>query len=272
MDRKYSIFHPIIMAFYSPSLYRDVAYRWTGIAASYLLLLLFITWLPTIIIFNYYLNVFSKTELPQYLQQIPAVKIYNGELSIDKPVPYSIKSPRSGKTIAVIDTSGKITSLEQANANVLVTKTQIFSREDNQTKIYDLAKVKDFSFDRNDVGNLFHKSGLWLFFFIFPLAVIVSFIYRILQALIYGAIGILFSKMLHVNLIFQQCMRLAIIAMTPAIIISLLLDLLGIHFRFQFVLYFLISMIYLYFAIASSKVEPGPVVVDHEPPPNPRVE
>jgi hypothetical protein len=38
--RRYSIFHPLVLAFYSKPLYQDVGRRWKGTGLGYLLLLL----------------------------------------------------------------------------------------------------------------------------------------------------------------------------------------------------------------------------------------
>lgn len=250
----FTIFHPLVMAFYSKALYQDVARHWKGIGALYLLMLLVITWLPMIFIGNLGVKAFIDHELPPYVAQVPIVTINNGELTVDKPVPYHIRDVETGKTVVLVDTSGKTQNLQQTSALVLVTKHEVMIRNTakNQIRQYEFQQGIDFSFDKADVASWLQVVGKWLLIILFPLIIAVSYAYRIVQALIYGAIGLFFSAILKAKLSFQQSMRLAIIAVTPAVMLSTLFDFLGIGFPFMYVSYFALTLVYLFFAVYSN--------------------
>lgn len=252
--KKYRIFHPLAYAFFSPSLYRDVAQRWTGIAAGYLLMLLAICWIPVFITWTIALNQFSAMHSPEFLKTIPSVSIVNGVVNVDKPQPYIVSNPKTGERLAVTDTTGTITTLEQAQAPILLTQDKLIVRKsDNQSSVYNLSNVENMGFTALQVKQLIDKSMLWLVFIVIPFALVFSFIYRILQALVYAACGMLFSILFKVELTYQQCMRLAIIAVTPAVVVGTICDVLHLSFANQYLTYFLITMAYLMFAVISNQ-------------------
>ncbi len=61
--RKYTIFHPYVMSFFSKDLYRDVGQNWRGIGAFYLLVLLIISWVFVTILIDRQINLFIHCRL-----------------------------------------------------------------------------------------------------------------------------------------------------------------------------------------------------------------
>ena len=45
--KRYSIFHPLVLSFFSKSLYRDVGKNWRGTGLLYLLLIIALLWIPS---------------------------------------------------------------------------------------------------------------------------------------------------------------------------------------------------------------------------------
>jgi hypothetical protein len=78
--------------------------------------------------------------------------------------------------------------------------------------IYDLSGIDGLSFDRARVENWMATAKRWFIPVGYPLAVIFSFAFRAIQMLIYALVGLLFARMLQVNLEYQALMRLAAIA------------------------------------------------------------
>lgn len=241
------------MAFFSKSLYKDVGQNWKGVAALYLLLLLAITWLPGTFQIKQGIDNFVDKEAPKILKQIPEITIKDGKASIDKPVPYVIRDPDTGKPIIIIDTSGKVTSIADSPAHVLMTGTEVmYKKNKDEIRTYSFEKVKDMTFGQAQIKNLLSHAK-WVILLLYPMLLLASFCYRIIQALIYGAIGVIFSKIAGAELTFQQTMRIAIVAITPAVLLSTVLDYQGIHYPYQFTSYFIISMVYLFFGVSSNK-------------------
>lgn len=252
--RQFSIFHPLVYSFFSRSLYKDVGKNWQGVAAGYLLLLLILVWIPALFFFKFHLDAQTAGASTDFLKQIPDIRIQQGVVSVDKPMPYRITNPKDGKTIVVIDTTGQVTSLEQADAHMLLTKDKLIVKKSaNEARVFNLSNVKDVKIDALRVKQFIARMTQWIIYIFFPVLVIVTFIYRILQALLYGAFGMVAAKVLKVNIIFQQSMRLAVIAMTPAIIISTILFMLGYSFAYEYAMYFVMSMSYLIFGIQANK-------------------
>lgn len=252
--RQYSSFQALYQAFFSKSLYKDVGQNWQGVAAGYLLLLLIVVWIPALFFFKFHFDSQTAHSSRDFLKQIPSIRILDGVVSVDKPMPYRITHPKSGKAIAVIDTTGQITSLEQAAAPILVTKDKLMVQKSGQeTQIFNLSNVKDVKIDALKVKQFMARMTQWIIYIFFPVLVIITFIYRILQALLFGAVGMLIAKILQVNIFFQQSMRLAVVAMTPAIMLSTLLFIFGISFAYEYFIYFVISLSYLIFGISANK-------------------
>lgn len=255
--KKYNIIQPWLLAFFSKDLYRDVAKNWHGIGALYLLLLLIVTWIPLMYLFFVSLSEFVDTSSPQWVEQIPAVTINQGVVSIDKPSPYYIKDPKSGNPVIIIDTSGHYTTLTGTTAGILVMKDKIIMKKNEQeTRIYELNKTDNYSFNKDTATKFLTQLKKWAPLFIYPLLVLTTFIYRLLQALIYAWIGLLFAHFMKVSLHYKELLRLTMIAITPTIIVGTILTFLQITFPYQGLFYFLLAMLYLVFAIHANKEEP----------------
>src|SRR4030095_1761852 len=102
--RRYSIFHPLVLSFFSKSLYRDVAKNWRGTGLLYLLLILALLWIPSIIKGHLGFTSWGDNDAKGLTQQIPATTITNGHASTNVAQPYFIKDPKTGETLALIDT------------------------------------------------------------------------------------------------------------------------------------------------------------------------
>lgn len=252
--KKYSIFHPYIMSFFSKSLYRDVGQKWHGIGAFYLLVLLLVCWIPVMVMIDRNIDGFISEQAPQLVNQVPTVTIKDGKLSIDKPVPYIIRDKDSKQPVVIIDTSGQYKSLEDIDTPMLVTSTQIFMRKNtSEVREYEVSKIPDLTFGKPQVNYLLGKIATWGAIFLFPFVLIATFIYRIIQALLYGAIGMLFSAMTSAKITYQQSLRLSIIAMTPAIILATIFNILHIGYPYELLSYFILTMIYLFFGVKANK-------------------
>lgn len=248
--RQYTIFHAPVMSFFSRNFYRDVGLNWNGTGLAYLLLLLTICSVPYIVKIHLEVNNFIKSNAPAIIYQIPSIKIIKGEASTAETETYQIISPDNKKVIAIIDTTGQTTSLEGTDAKVLLTKTDlIYKHSDVETRTFNLKSVDNFSIDLK-------KIVIWLGMFdnyfaiaLFPFMVMGLFMYRALQLLIYGVIGILFAKLCKADITYKTLFRLSVMAVTPAIIVDTIFQAAGITFPMYGLVFFLIAMIYLFVAV-----------------------
>ncbi len=257
--RQYGVFHPLLLSFFSKSLYRDVAKNWKGVAFSYLLLLLGLTWVPVMMHFHNNLSDGISREAPRIVNQIPKITITKGEVSVDVPVPYYIIDPKSGEQIVAIDTSGQITSLDQTKAVVLLTKKNLIMRQQHrgETRIFDLSAIQSLTLDRDSVMGWVQAFKKWFPLIAYPFAVAGSFVYRIIQVLIYALIGMLFASILKTTLDYAALVRLSVIAITPVVLLNTLRRLLDVHVPLTWLISFAIAMVYLFMAVkANSGTEP----------------
>ncbi len=115
--------------------------------------------------------------------------------------------------------------------------------------MYDLSTVKDFKLDKALVYKILDMFDKFFAVAFYPIAVLSSFIYRIIQALIYALIGILIARYMKVELDYQALVRLAVISITPVIILSTILSVTGVKVPLMGTICFVIAMAYMCFGI-----------------------
>ncbi len=255
--RKYSVLQPFALSFYSKELYRDVAQHWRGTGFAYLFLLLAITWLPITFKVRSGFVDWLNENAPAFLLQVPSITIHNGRVSTDVDTPYVITG-NDGKPIAIIDLTGEYRDLDDTEAILLLTEDKLLAKQQNrnETRMYDLSQVRSFSLNRQD----FEAWAIWCrrwFGVLFYLIVLPSeYIYRILQSLLYAAIGLAFSKSLKVSLAYSAVLRMAVIALTPVILIQTVLSYIGINVPGLALLSLALALGYLYFGIKANAEPP----------------
>jgi len=247
--KRYSFFHAFVLSFFSKSFYQDVGQQWRGTGLAFLLVALVLVWIPTTIKVHWGLSNFLAKDAPKLTSQIPAITISNGKVSTDVPTPYFINEPDSGSPLIIIDTTGKYENLDNTSAKMLLTKTKIISRDNFQTKVYDLSAVQSFYVDRPRVEGWLSLGGRWFALVLYPLAVIFSFIFRGIQILIYALVGLLFTKLLNVNLSYQTLMRLAAVSLTPILVLDLFLEFVPLRIPLWWLLGICIALAYLFLAV-----------------------
>ena len=93
--KRYSIFHPLVLSFFSKSLYRDVAKHWRGTGLLYLFIILALIWIPSIIKGQLATSAWVDGDSKEITKQIPAITISKGQVSTDVTTPYFIKDPKT---------------------------------------------------------------------------------------------------------------------------------------------------------------------------------
>lgn len=251
---RYNIFQAIFMSFYSRDLYKDVGQNWGGKSFLYLFVLLALSWIGDTIYIQSALNrVYAKSS-DQYVTQIPVITIKQGKVSTPEKKPYLIREPGVNKPFIIIDTSGKYNDITESDADILVTETKIYDKQDeNQTRIHQIPST--FSAVINPVTiNGYVKQGInfaWIFIYSFLL--ICSFVYRIFQCMIYAILGKLFSVISKSNVNYGSILQITMVAITPVIVLSTILGLFMFHFPHEYLTYFVISMLYMVYGIRANK-------------------
>jgi hypothetical protein len=251
--KQYSIIHVPVLSFFSPSLYHDVCARWKGTGFAYLLLLLAVCWIPPILKMHAGLANFIDTEAPKMVAQIPKITFVNGEASIEGEQPYTIRDPKTGQAIIVFDTTGSITSLKDTDAFGLVTKTEAtFKKNAVETRSFTFKEIKAFTLDRDMITGWLAMVKQYVAPVAYPFALLGSFVSRVVQLLIYAALGLILAAWCKTRRTYTELIRLSVIAVTPCIIIKTVLGIAQISIPVPGLLYFLAAMGYLLFGIKSA--------------------
>jgi hypothetical protein len=259
--KRYSIIHVPALSFFSKALYRDVCFHWKGAGFSYLLLLLAVCWIAPILKMQVALTHFVDKVAPKIVSQVPTISIVNGKASIKEPQPYSIVDPETGKTLVVIDTTGAISSVEGMEAIGLVTATQaIFKKSKIETRSFSFGDIEEFTLDKDKIRSWLSAAEKFTAAVLYPLAVFGSFIARIIQLLIYAAIGLLFASWCKSKRTYGELLRLSVVAVTPCIIVKTILGVGGIQIPFAGLWYFLGAMGFLFFGIKAASQEESPTM------------
>jgi len=251
--RRYHVHHPLYMSFYSKSLYRDAARNWKGFAYAYLLFILTLATLASTFQIQHRLSEFVQRSSETIVRQIPAVSIVDGEVSVDCPQPCVIVDPDSGKALAILDTTGQVTGLQDTEAAMLLTANElIYRKSDRETRILDLSGVENLQVDHQTVQGWLEFIHQWLAVIIAPFMLIGSFFYRLIQVLIYALIAWVMAKIVRIELPFHAMISIAAVAITPALLFVHGIDLLGLVPPQTKFISFLITTGFLYFAVRAN--------------------
>ena len=246
------------MSFFSKSLYRDVARNWRGLCFTYLVSLLALCSIPVVMKVQKEFSDFLNREAPQYIKQIPTITISKGKVSIDKPEPFFIRDEKTGAVWAIIDTTGSINSLSDPKTLLLLTRTALIVRKnDKETRTFDLSGFDNLLMDKSAIYGFLDTLDDWIAVLIYPFVVIFSFFYHAVEALIFALIGSLFARTLRASLDYRTLVRLANVAITPAIIGEGIFALLNVWVAYWTLLSLFISLGYIFYAVKANADSTG---------------
>jgi maltodextrin utilization protein YvdJ len=263
MKSRYRIWHLPVLSFYSQRLYRDIATRWKGTNLGFLFLLLTLCLIPTAHHIGRAVTVQIDALSDVYLMQIPDMRIVKGRLSVDAPQPYSIIE--ENRTVLLIDTTGKINTIDEADAEALLTTTHLHIKQNgSQTTSIELSSIEELEINQQIVAEWLLTLKKLIAPFYYAMGLFVSYILLVLSALLCGAIALLFGSIQQRKLNYAAGIRLAVTAFTPPLIISTALKSFGLSI--PAVLYILLTLTYLYMAVgAAKKTQSSELYLDEEP-------
>ena len=274
--KRFSIFHPLYMSFYSSELYQDVGRKWKGVGLGYLFVAMALLQLPMAAKIHVSFSKWVATGAGEVVDKIPRIDIRNGEVSTNVETPYYIPQPtdpanRIGKNseyLAVIDLTGKYRSLEDVNSDLLLTKRSLIMRNrPAETRTYDLSGVQEFWVDSGRIHGWLESSRYFVAPVFYGLVLVFSFFYRAVQVALYAAVGILFARSMNAALEYPALMRLAAVAVTPAMILNEVVSLAQASIPMWSLICLGIAMGYLYFGVKVSAGAAPAVAIPPAPTP-----
>ncbi|MBA2710403.1 MAG: DUF1189 family protein [Tatlockia sp.] len=270
----YRYWQAIYHSFFNPRLYVDVAKRWKGLGLIYLLLIIFIFSIPFALKFTAEFNQILNEKMIQPIMNLPTFYVQNGQVSLDKPMPYFVKN-KKGQVVSIVDTTGVITTIDDKypEQTILVTKDKLLLRTFKldipllpDTNTAQESKILTYPFDKQSntvfsgeewvktskINNLKYFVGIMIYL-IFALVAFGCFLVFILAlALMAQFIAKLFFK---ISLSYKQSCRLLIVSMTPFMLLFwLMLAFRYISTTYNFFLP-LTTFIYFCFAVLAVKRE-----------------
>ncbi len=187
--RRYSILHPLWMAFYSGDIYDDVARNWRIQPFLYLIILLAIGWLPQCTQIQNAVGDWITQEAPLIIDQIPVITISEGELSTSVNTPVLVHD-QTGQVFLIIDDTGEYTSLDGTDASLLLTKTDIHIRDaTSNVQTQSLPAGQPETLTQETLYEIAEFVRSLINTLLFPILIIISYIFRIGQVLIYALLG-----------------------------------------------------------------------------------
>ncbi len=237
----FNYWQAMYLSFFSPKLYVDVFKRWKGMGVLYLLLVILIISTPISFRAADFMMKYIDLQLIMPFKKMPTLYIQNGQISIDKKVPFIIKNDE-GKIIAIIDTSGKINefSSKYPDLSVLVTKDAFYFRQPQPTMFLGLpVSTMGDSITKQPIGpndtevisptkliNQDSVKNLRRLAIVFTFPVIFATIYAIYLVFLFTLpmLGQFFANVFFsFSLKYKQSCRIFAVALTPQICLFLVL-------------------------------------------------
>lgn len=232
--KRYGRIQGLVLALGSASFYRDVAQHWGGIGILYLLLLFTLTWIPLLVKMQVGFGHFVHEEFPKAAKDFPPITIRAGQASSPVPQPFTMNDPETGKPIFVLDTTGKITSLDQSPAVLLLTKTKLHARNQGKIEIHDLSQFPDMTISREQIEEWLGMFANWLGVCLFPIVMFGSLIRAVVVMLVAALLGLIFNSSFNAGLSFGALLRLAAVGMTLSVYLDTGMELAEVSVPFWF--------------------------------------
>lgn len=239
-QRLYGYLHALPLSFYSSRLYIDVIKRWRGLGIGYLLFIIAIFTLPVAVRLALDFNVYFKQSIIFPLESLPPLYIQNGQVYLDKPMPYVVKN-KNGKPIAVVDTTKTLEEITRSYPSITwfinkdtihfkpavpyVYLSTVKSAPDMSTLTETLPKGDNEVFIGKEwLKQSFAFTTLWVVeLLIYPIMVIFFYIFFLSMMLMLAFLGQVFAQSLFaVKLRFNESSRILTVSATPAFFVFFL--------------------------------------------------
>lgn len=262
MKKRYRIWHLPVLSFYSKPLYRDVAARWQGTNLAYFCLLLAICLIPAVRNASQHTIQTIDRHKDHYLMQVPSMQLADGILSVNAPQPYSIIE--GNRTLLLIDTTGKIKTLDDAGAHSLLTRTELhILQQRDSPRVYNLKDFNNFTLNQEIAAEMIARVKRLVVPTYFSAIYLGSLVFFFIAALLLGGIACLIATIQKKSLRYKAGVRIAVVALTPSLIIGGVLAAVG--QTIPVFLYLLLTLAYLCIAAGSARqIRPNELYLEDE--------
>jgi len=216
----------------------------------------FIYLLIFIIIISAFLSVKFSTTITQVAnkfiekvgEKIPEISITDGEVAVPITQPYIYEVENY---VFIIDTTGQITSLDNYQSGVLLTKNKFMYKDQAKmkTESYDLAQVKSVRITPEVLRNGLKKGGKFLIPGLF-IAITIYFLFaKIIQLFLFSLASLFTNQLKRKNLSYPELLNIGIYALTPPTLLATIMILFDLNFPLFALIYSLFYILILVVAI-----------------------
>lgn len=263
----YSGLHALYMCFFSKDLYRSVVRTWKGIAFLYLFLLIMTSWLLISVKVYFVMSEVMNGPVRKLIDRLPVVEIRDGEFKMDKPSPYrlnlnsadsmdpAVRNTNKEVPIAVFDATTDDVKGDES-VPFVITKHFLYIQngKDPKAQEFELKSFGDLNYSRESYIELSETIKLWVPIVVFLVAGPTSFVFCAILSLILAAIGMASANGMNVKLTYGECIRIACVAFTPAVLLDTALKLLPLpQMPLWPIVGFLAAVGYTVFGVMSNK-------------------
>ncbi|GKX67299.1 DUF1189 domain-containing protein [Inconstantimicrobium mannanitabidum] len=250
LDTNMGFFQKLKNSTYNFKAYKVFLAQSTGKAVLYIFLLCLIFTsianVKTLIVANSQLNSLESS----INKNFPTMEITKGKLSVkaEQPIKYI-----DNDFIFIIDTSGKADTSQLGNypKGLLVTEDEIIYKEnDYKAETIRMSQIQNMTLSADTITHFIKLCKTIGFALIIIFAPLYSFVRKLIGAvIILGLGGLALSAIMDIKLTYGECVKLGLYAITVPYLVNTLLYLIGLSIPGFILIYYILGLIYLGFAI-----------------------
>jgi hypothetical protein len=185
----------------------------------------------------------------EFVDKAPEFIFANGKLAVNTPMPYLIYKTQD--QIMIVDTSGKTDAsiLNSYKKGILIGKNMVISKENElETRSYDLSSLREISFTKSSAIKYIPWLK-WLNIFMIGFLFIYEIIGNLIAAVILGGLGLIVSKVIDYQIVFNDLYKIGIYALTLPIVLELARELTEVNIPVFKLVFYGIGIVYIVMAL-----------------------
>jgi hypothetical protein len=232
---KNKFFRLIAGSFHNLNFYREVAFEWKGTNLLYLLVIVALCWIPPAVRLDSEFSAFVKNNAPEIIRQVPEIKFQDGRAISSQTQPVFIKNSETGEILGLIDTADKADIRDLNRPLMFILKSSAITLQNSYGasrawQISDLG-LDGLTLNQETLREWAEFSSGFFIILVFPFAVFITFVFRMIQIFIYSAMIFVLSGFSGANLKYENTFRIATVAVIPGLVLKALLDGAGLTFN-----------------------------------------
>lgn len=252
--RRYILLQGLYLSFYSRDFYQDVAQNWHRTAYVFLILLALLTTLRITFLLDHNLSDVYRNHAPGYLPQLPEITIEAGVARTREAIAWPIHEPKTGRLIGVIDTTREQADPETlAHVLFYLSSHEIaYRRGTDDIRVFKLDRLPDMTINRHTARVYLSFISNWLIWVLFLPLWIMAYAFKLAQAVLLALVASIGCKFFGIALTLPALIAMAIMAVTPVVILEFIISLQRTNFMLSWWISSLIALGFLIYGIRAN--------------------